>query len=268
MWPWERTVDTDERVLLDVPGIGEYEAVVARAVPGAAELALINGPLPARYLAGHGCHVVPSDARAPGPRPPRGAHSADRIDGRLVAVRSPSGGLRDDVVQMVFDVTRQARVPPIPTPAAAGDARRAASAHASPAAAPRGVTGAAAYSAIKPHTPEQQRRVFHRVAIVRPVTLVPARFKVGWLDGQTRDLSEGGALISGAERLREGERLRMVLELGPGAMFDTDGRIVRFDAAGLAGVRWDRLSQDDRVRLQQYIAIRQRAALAELRASA
>ncbi|WP_372791710.1 PilZ domain-containing protein [Paraconexibacter sp.] len=236
MRPWERTVTAHEQVRLDVAGIGSFETVVLRAVAGAAELAILSGPVPARYLAGRPCVArAASDG------------TGARVEGRLVRSLDALGRLRDDAVQIVFAAARSTEVPP---------------------AAPRGVTGVAAYTAVHPHAPETQRRAFQRVAVVRPVTLVPERFRVGWLDGRTRDLSVGGTLVSGAERLREGERLRLVLELGPGTLFDTRGRVTRIDEAGLAGVHWERLSADERRRLALYVTRRQRAALAELRARA
>jgi c-di-GMP-binding flagellar brake protein YcgR len=113
--------------------------------------------------------------------------------------------------------------------------------------------------------PGAQRRAFHRAPVIAPVTLVPARFRVGWLEGRTRDLSASGALVSGAERLREGERLRVLLELGPDDLLDASGRVVRIEESGLAGLRLDRLAEKDRERLVRYVALRQRESLAALR---
>ncbi len=259
MWPWQRTVEADEHVRLEVHGVGSFETVVLRAVAGAAELGLVSGPVPARFLGGRSCAAHPTPDVAAG-----------RIDGRLVASLDGHGRLRDDAVQMVFAVdlsapSAAAATPPhAPVPHTAGGPND----RAAPAAAPPGLIGAAAYAAVRPHAPESQRRAFHRVPIERPVTLVPERFGAGWLDGRTHDLSAGGTLVSGAARLREGDRLRLVLELGPGTLFDTRGRITRIDEHGLAGVRWDHLSAAERERLAVYVARRQRAALARLRASA
>lgn len=154
--------------------------------------------------------------------------ASGEIPGRFVAVRTWDDRLHPALVHVVFTIGRSA----------------------SPrAGAPMGV----------------QRRAFHRAPVTAAVTLVPERFRVGWLDGRTRDLSAGGALVTGAERLREGDRLRLVLELGPDDLLDTGGRIVRIDGDGLAGLRMDGLSPAERERLVRYVALRQREALAALR---
>lgn len=161
--------------------------------------------------------------------------------GLLVAARRPDGSVRDDVVHLVLD--------PIAS------------------AAPRHVAGVAAYGAVRPHAPETQRRAHERVALVRPVLLVPQRTGNGWLDAQTRDLSPGGALLTGTADLRTGDRLRLLLELGPGALVDSSGRVVRVGPDGQAAVSLDQLTTRDRTTLARYLAARKAAALAELRAT-
>jgi hypothetical protein len=230
MWPWQRTVEADERIHFEVPGVGRTEARVIRAVPGAAELLLGAGgvarlPVTPRFLHGRSCLLTPT-----------GEGTTERIVGRVVTVQTWDGRVHDELIQVVFTLFRSADVP-----AAAGDGPASAGAH------------------------RAQRRAFHRAPVIAPVTLVPERFRVGWLEGRTRDLSASGALVSGAERLREGERLRVLLELGPDDLLDASGRIVRFDVTGLAGLRLDRLATKDRERLVRYVALRQRESLAALR---
>jgi len=235
MQAWQHIATPHERVHLAVPGVGGVPARVVRAVPGAAELLLLSpgeggpGSVPARFLHGRACRLTSADPGAAG-----------SLDGRVVAVRTWDGGLHSELVHVVFTAVRSSPVRARPAPFTPS----------TPAPAP---------------TRPAQRRAFHRAAVVTPVTLVPVRFRVGWLDGRTRDLSAGGALVSGAERLREGDRLRVLLELGPDELLDTDGQIIRIDAAGLAGMKMGRLSAADRERLVRYVTLRQRDALAALR---
>lgn len=221
MWDPDTTLRPQEPVTLEITGIGALDALVVRAVPGAAELA-VPGALPARYVAGRRCRL-------------------EAGSGTLVAARRTDGTIRDDVLHLVLD--------PVAAPA------------------PRHVVGAAAYTAIRPQPAAEQRRAFDRVELVRPVLLVPDRTGNAWIDGKTQDLSPGGARISGASRLRRGDRLRLLLELGPGALVDGGGEIVRVDADGVAGVRLDRVSARDQKILARYLRARQAAALAQLRAT-
>lgn len=224
MWEEDAMLRAEDPVTLQVAGIGELAALVVRAVPGAAELAVLDAPgaLPARYVTGRRCRL------------PGGS-------GTLVAARRGDGTIRDDVLHLVLD--------PVAAPA------------------PRHAAGVAAYAAIRPQPQAEQRRSFARVELVRPVLLVPARTGNAWIDGKTEDLSPGGARISGAGRLRLGDRLRLLLELGPGALLDGGGQIVRVEGDGIAGVRLDRLGERDRKVLARYLQARQAAALAELRAT-
>lgn len=246
MWPWERTVAPDELVRVEVPGLGALRARVVRAVPGAAELLVLRPrdgapgapDLPPRFLHGRACAVTLGEATG-----------GERIDGRLVAVRTPAGGLDRELLHFVLGVPRA------PTAGLAGAAAYAAAASASPPP----------FRAVHPQPAAAQRRTFHRVPVERPITLVPERFRVGWLDGRTLDLSAGGALVRGAERLREGDRMRVLLELAPDRIIDTSGRIVRIDDRGLAGVALHGLTAQEREGLARYVALRQQLALAELR---
>lgn len=201
----------EERVVVHVPRMAPFEAVVARVVEGGAELALTSAPgVPLRFLHHRAATVAP----------PNGDET---LAGTLLGVAGRHGRLREDVLHFIH--AREA------VPAA------------------------------------DQRRAFARVETIRPVTMVPARFKVGWLDGATRNLSAGGALVTGAARLAEGERLRLVMELDPaaGVELDLQAKVVRSDEDGLAGLRLERLGAADREQLVRWVTARQREALAELR---
>src|SRR3954452_8000627 len=58
-----------------------------------------------------------------------------------------------------------------------------------------------------------QRRDAARIDLVRPVALIPEGFRVGWLNGFTRNVSAGGVLVAGAEALGAVARLRLRCEL-------------------------------------------------------
>jgi len=115
-----------------------------------------------------------------------------------------------------------------------------------------------------------QRREFARVTLVRPVTMVPDGFKVGWLNGFTRDVSAGGLLVAGAQALERGDRLRLRFELEhEDDLLDLLARVVRTDDDwGLRALRLERLDEHLRDRLARFVLERQRRALAELRARA
>jgi hypothetical protein len=112
-----------------------------------------------------------------------------------------------------------------------------------------------------------QRRDEIRIDLVRPVALIPDGFKVGWLNGYTRNVSAGGVLIAGAEALEAGDRLRVRFELDDeDDLIDLLARVVRADDAwGLRGLRLERLSDRERERIVKFVFARQRRALAELR---
>jgi hypothetical protein len=119
--------------------------------------------------------------------------------------------------------------------------------------------------------PPAQRREFARVDVIRPVTIVPAGFQVGWLNGSTRNLSAGGVLVAGADMLRHGDRLRlrMGLDGDEDDLLDLLARVVRADAdRGLRGLRLEHVDQRLRDRLARFVLEKQRRALAELRARA
>jgi hypothetical protein len=112
-----------------------------------------------------------------------------------------------------------------------------------------------------------QRRDAARIDLVRPVAMIPEGFRVGWLNGFTRNVSAGGVLVAGAEALAAGDRLRLRFELDSEEdLIDLLARVVRADDAwGLRGLRLERLSERERERIVRFVFARQRRALAELR---
>jgi len=207
---------TEEHVRVLVPRVATVEAMVVRAVDGAAELALVGTPaVPVRFLNRRRATIVPLSGD-------------DRVDGTLLAVPGAGGAVRDDVVHFVQRVV--------------------------PFAARR--------------TPA--RRDHARIDVVRPVAMVPDGFRVGWLNGFTRNVSAGGVLVAGAEALGAGDRLRLRFELETEEdLIDLLARVVRADETwGLRGLRLERVPERDRERLVRFVLDRQRRALAELRARA
>jgi c-di-GMP-binding flagellar brake protein YcgR len=112
-----------------------------------------------------------------------------------------------------------------------------------------------------------QRREAARVQLVRPVAMIPEGFKVGWLNGFTRDVSAGGILVAGADALGEGDRLRLRFELDDeDDLVDLLARVVRADDSwGLRGLRLEGVSDVERERIVRFVFERQRHALAMLR---
>jgi hypothetical protein len=203
----------EEHVRVVVPRVATVQAIVVRAVTGAAELALTEHPeVPLRFLHRRKATIVP-------------LAGDDRVDGTLLAVPGPAGRVRDDLLHFL-----QAVVP----------------------LAPRA----------KP-----QRRDAARVDLVRPVAMIPAGFKVGWLNGFTRNVSAGGVLVAGADALGPGDRLRLRFELDSEEdLIDLLARVVRADDAwGLRGLRLEQLPDRERERIVRFVFARQRRALAELR---
>lgn len=197
-----------------VPSVATLEAVVVRAVEGAAELAVVDtrvGP-PARFLHRRKATIVT----------PAGD---GRMDGTLLAVPGTGGRVREDLLHFL-----QAVVP----------------------LAPRA----------KP-----QRRDAARIDLVRPVAMIPDGFKVGWLNGYTRNVSAGGVLVAGADALHEGDKLRLRFELDDeDDLVDLLARVVRADDAwGLRGLRLEGVSDAERERIVRFVFARQRYALAMLR---
>jgi hypothetical protein len=205
-----------EQVRILVPRVTTIEAIVVRAVEGAAELGVVQPPaIPLRFLHRRRATIVPlaGDRRA---------------DGTLFAVPGARGRVRDDVLHFL-----PAFVP----------------------LAPRRMP---------------QRRDDVRIDLVRPVAMVPDGFRVGWLNGFTRNLSAGGVLVTGADALEAGDRLRVRFELDSEEdLLDVLARVVRADDAwGLRGLRLEGIDPGRRERIVRFVFERQRRALAELRAHA
>ncbi|HWH95273.1 MAG TPA: PilZ domain-containing protein [Baekduia sp.] len=120
---------------------------------------------------------------------------------------------------------------------------------------------------LAPPRAEQQRRDAARIDLVRPVAMIPEGFRVGWLNGFTRNVSAGGVLVTGADALEAGDRLRLRFELDDeDDLIDLLARVVRADDAwGLRGLRLEGLDERERERIVRFVFARQRRALAELR---
>lgn len=204
----------DERVRVIVPSVATLEAVVVRAVEGAAELAVTDtrSGVPARFLHRRRATIVPLAGDS-------------RMDGTLLAVPGDAGHVRADLLHFLQTV--------VPF-------------------APRA----------KP-----QRRDAARIDLVRPVAMIPDGFKVGWLNGYTRNVSAGGVLVAGADALHEGDKLRVRFELDDeDDLVDLIARVVRADDAwGLRGLRLEGVSDAERERIVKFVFARQRYALAMLR---
>ncbi len=79
------------------------------------------------------------------------------------------------------------------------------------------------------------------------------------------DVSGGGMLISGADRLEPDSIVRFTLHLGKGeADIGGSARVVRADEQGRRALVFEQISRDDRQRLIHFVFERQREALAKL----
>ena len=109
-----------------------------------------------------------------------------------------------------------------------------------------------------------QRREFVRVPAVQNVMLDDDLGSVS-VDGKALDLSGGGMLLSGANRLELDSVVRFRLSLGIG-MRDIEGhaRVVRADDEGRRALVFEEISQDERQRLIHFVFERQREALAKV----
>lgn len=189
-----------------VHGGPAMEALLARAVPGAAELVLVGGPpLQARFLHRRAATLVSEEEQR-------------RLDVTLLAVEG-DGRVRDDVLHAVW--------------------------------AP------------------SQRREHARITVVRPVTLVPEGLGRGWLRGRTRDLSAGGALVSGVPDLPPGHRLRVLMDLADreDTQVDVPATVVRTDEPGLVALGFEELREGERDRIARWVRRREQEALRRLRES-
>jgi PilZ domain len=111
-----------------------------------------------------------------------------------------------------------------------------------------------------------QRRQHVRAPLTLPVTFVPERFEVGWLDAYTRDISVGGVLLGSADPIVVGERIRLIVELADHQLIDTQAQVVRELPFGQRAVRIDELSRGDGDRIARLVAEYERFAIAEARA--
>ena len=113
-----------------------------------------------------------------------------------------------------------------------------------------------------------QRRDFVRVATAQKVELAGdhgAGAGGTKLDTHAIDISGGGMLLSGADELALGSRVRLLFNLGAGVE-PVDGRaqVVRAGDEGKRALVFDQISTSDRQRLIHFVFERQREALAKV----
>jgi PilZ domain len=109
-----------------------------------------------------------------------------------------------------------------------------------------------------------QRREFVRVPSLQSVVLGDGLGSVR-IDGKAIDLSGGGMLLSGGDRLELESVVRFRLSLAAGVP-DIEGlaRVVRADDQGRRALVFEQISEDDRQRLIHFVFERQRQALAKV----
>ena len=108
-----------------------------------------------------------------------------------------------------------------------------------------------------------QRREFVRVEDVQPVVVETGG--AGSVKTHAIDVSGGGMLLSGAERLELNTQIRFQLELEGELPIEGRARVVRADGGERRGVVFEEIDEADRQRLIRFIFDRQRAALARTR---
>jgi PilZ domain-containing protein len=109
-----------------------------------------------------------------------------------------------------------------------------------------------------------QRREFVRVPAVQNVLLDDGLSSVRF-DGKALDLSGGGMLLSGGDRLELDSVVRFRLSLGVGVPeIEGHARVVRADDEGRRALVFEQISQDERQRLIHFVFERQREALAKV----
>jgi PilZ domain-containing protein len=109
-----------------------------------------------------------------------------------------------------------------------------------------------------------QRREFVRVPAVQNVLLDDGLSSVRF-DGKALDLSGGGMLLSGGDRLELDSVVRFRLGLGVGVPeIEGHARVVRADDEGRRALVFEQISQDERQRLIHFVFERQREALAKV----
>lgn len=241
-----------QRVTIHVPGITTMPAVVIESVDGASEIALSpKRTIGARFLHRQPAVLIPDEQGAP------------QVDGLLLAYEDERGGLREDRMQLLHR-------PADALPSLGRDQAIVANPlyEVDRAAVPLSrldedlaeqIVESGTVQYLLDDQPGTKRRAV-RIQVVRPAALIPDGFRSGWLNGTVRDVSVGGLLVSGAERMRAGERLRVRFELAhEDDWIDIHGRIVRDrDPWGLRGVRIDRIGAAERERLVRFIFATQR----------
>lgn len=215
-----------ERVRLTVPGVGAVDAVVVRAVPGAAELLLTGPPpAPARVL-----HRRPARIASLPPAPP------DVLPATLLAVPDAHGALRADLVLALFAIRPGDAAPAPADPAAAGGADDA------PAGAP-------------------DRRAAIRVPVLRAVSIHHPGVVTG-IQARTQDVSAAGLSLRGTSALVLGDLVRLRLMLDREHPLDAVGEVRRRAGADHHGVQLVRMRPQDRIWLQRWLAAQQQAPAA------
>ena len=239
------------RVTIHVPGLTSMPGLIVATVPGASEIALPRRrAVETRFL-----HRQPALLTYDG---------GEQLSGTLVAYEAPDGGLRDDRMQRLHNV-----IGAPPRPIRESEEDRIGERAAVPLSlldedrAEELAEEPHHLQYVRDHLPGSKRRGV-RVQLIRPVAIVPETFKVGWLNGATRNISVGGILVSGAEQLRAGEGLRLRFELDhEDDVIDLRGRVVRDDDPwGLRGVRIESAGERERERLIRFIYESQRRQLA------
>jgi hypothetical protein len=109
-----------------------------------------------------------------------------------------------------------------------------------------------------------QRREFVRVPALQSVVVDDGASTVK-LDGKAIDLSGGGMLLSGSDRLELDSVVRFRLNLGAGVReIEGHARVVRADDEGRRALVFEEISRDERQRLIHFVFERQRESLAKV----
>jgi hypothetical protein len=113
-----------------------------------------------------------------------------------------------------------------------------------------------------------QRREFVRIPSAQTVEVAGDRgLGAGGtkLNAHAIDISGGGMLLSGADALALGSRVRFSLNLGPGVEpVEGSAQVVRAGDEGKRALVFDQVSKTDRQRLIHFVFERQREALAKV----
>ena len=109
-----------------------------------------------------------------------------------------------------------------------------------------------------------QRRGFVRVDTVQPVTVEPEAGDAP-ITTHALDISGGGMLLSGSERLELNATVRFSLKLHrPGqSRIEGTARVIRVDPGGRRGLAFEQIAVPERQRLVHFIFERQRATSAK-----